>query len=290
MKRFLSSYHFFGLVAIVFWSTSYVFTKLVVDVYSSSALAFLRIFVASIFMALVLTVRKTPRPPLRELHRFILPGLLGFSIYYYLFNKGTTLTNPTTVVIAIAAGSVYTPVLARIFQSERLRPAGWLAILLAFAGILVMTLWDGTMQLNAGVLWCTGAAVSLALYNLLQRGLARSYSPLQINAYSFFVSIVPMLVFLPDAVRELSVSPWWKTLIVIYMGIFPSAISYLAWVKSLSMAPRTSATTNYMFLTPLLTAVLEFTLMGLWPDAPTIVGGAVILFSLALFSYAGKKE
>ncbi|MCD8139562.1 MAG: DMT family transporter [Planctomycetaceae bacterium] len=199
------------------------------------------------------------------------------------------MTNPTTVVIAIATASVFTPVLARLFYRERLRALGWAAIALAFTGICIMTLWDGAMDLNVGVVWCTGAALSLAFYNLLQRNLSRSYSPLQINAWSFFISFIPMLVFLPDAARAVMASPWWKTVIVIYMGIFPSAIAYLFWVKALAIAPKTSFTTNYMFLTPLLTAVLEFVLMRQFPDAPTLVGGAVILASLALFSYAGRK-
>lgn len=184
---------------------------------------------------------------------------------------------------------MFTPVLARLFYRERLRALGWAAIALAFTGICIMTLWDGAMDLNVGVVWCTGAALSLAFYNLLQRNLSRSYSPLQINAWSFFISFIPMLVFLPDAARAVMASPWWKTVIVIYMGIFPSAIAYLFWVKALAIAPKTSFTTNYMFLTPLLTAVLEFVLMRQFPDAPTLVGGAVILASLALFSYAGRK-
>lgn len=283
------SFHFYGFVAVAFWSTSYVFTKLIVDAYTPSSLAFLRILVACIVMAGILAIGRTPVPPKRELHRFVLPGLLGFSIFYYCFNKGTTLTNPTTVVIAIATASVFTPVMARIFCGERLRPAGWLAIFLAFAGICIMTLWDGAMQLNLGVVWCTGAAICLAIYNLLQRSLSRSYSPLVINAYSFFAAIVPMVVFAPAAAKEVAAAPLWMTLIVVFVGVFPSAISYLAWVKSLAIAPKTSYTTNYMFLTPLLTAILEFALMRQFPDAPTIIGGVIILGSLALFAFVGKS-
>ncbi len=283
------SFHFYAFITVFLWSTSYVLTKMIVDAYDPSSLALLRILVACATMALILAWNRTPRPPLGDMHRFILPGLLGFSVFYYLFNKGTGLTNPTTVVIAIATASVFTPVLARVFYRERLKPLGWAAIALAFAGICIMTLWDGAMQLNVGVVWCTGAALSLALYNLLQRTLSRSYSPLQINAWSFFFSVIPMLIFLSDAARAILAAPWWKTAVVVYMGVFPSAIAYLFWVKALAIAPKTSFTTNYMFLTPLLTAVLEFVLMRQFPDAPTLVGGVVILASLVLFSHAGRK-
>ena len=289
-KHFTPSFHLYALITVALWSTAYVFTKLVVDVYSPTTLAFLRILSACITMAVIIVWQKTPLPPRRELPRFILPGLLGFSVYYYLFNKGTSLTTPTTVVIAIAASSIYAAILARIIYGEHLRPAAWLAILIAFAGILVMTLGNGTMQLNTGVVWCTAAALSFALFNLVNRGLARTYSSLQINAYAFFAAVIPMFLFLPEAARELAAAPLWKTLIIVYLGVFPSAIAYLAWVKALALAPKTSSVTNYMFLTPFFSAVLEFAIMGSLPDAATLVGGAMILFSLALFSFVGKKR
>ena len=47
--------------------------------------------------------------------------------------------------------------------------------------------------------------------------------------------------------------------------------------------------TNYMFLTPFLSMLLDFVVTGGLPEASTFAGGAIIMGALVLFSLAGKR-
>ena len=54
--------------------------------------------------------------------------------------------------------------MAAALLHERLRPSGWLALALAFAGVLILMLWDGTLSLNDGIFWSLGAAACISGY------------------------------------------------------------------------------------------------------------------------------
>lgn len=61
------------------------------------------------------------------------------------------------------------------------------------------------------------------------------------------------------------------------LGIFSSAIAYVAWAKAFAKAKQTSQVSNYMFITPFLTSLLGL-LIAEVPDQSTLVGGTIILF------------
>ena len=89
---------------------------------------------------------------------------------------------------------------------------------------------------------------------------------------------------------ELRAAPSHALWLLVFLGIFPSAAAYLCWTKALSISPRTSLVTNYMFLTPFLSMLLDFAVRGGLPEASTFMGGAVIMGALVLFSLAGRRS
>ena len=205
------------------------------------------------------------------------------------FNWGSTTLNPTTNCIVISTSPIITAVLARMFFGERLRPLRWVALALAFAGVVVMNGGGHGFMLAPGIAWVLLAALLISLYNVLQRRLARHYSAVQITAWSFFAGTFFLLFFLPDAVAQGRSAPFAALAVVVFLGVFPSAAAYLFWARALALAPRTSLVTNYMFLTPFLSLLLEYVVTGGLPEASTFAGGGVILASLLLFSLAGQR-
>jgi drug/metabolite transporter (DMT)-like permease len=198
--------------------------------------------------------------------------------------------NPTTSCIIISTSPIITAFLAQAVFGERPGRAGWLGIGTAFAGILIITLWDGELLVSGGVVWMLAAAVLISLYNVLQRGLGRYFGPLEITAYSFFAGTLLLLPFLPGAVEEVRTATFNHTALVCFLGICPSALAYLSWAKALALAPKTGNVSNYMFLTPFLALLLEYFVTGELPGSGTFVGGAVILAGLAFFVVAGKGQ
>ena len=68
----------------------------------------------------------------------------------------------------------------------------------------------------------------------------------------------------------------------------PRALSYVLWGKAMGFADRLSEVTNYMFVTPLLSALMGFALLREIPDAGTLIGGIIIISSVIMFNIRGK--
>lgn len=290
MHPLFRSYHLYAFLTVLLWSSAYVFTKVALAHFTAAPLGFIRCLVASVVLGAVVVARGIKAPPLRLLPRFVLAGFAGLTLYLILFNHGTTTLSPTTSCIVISTAPIITALLARLFLGERIGPHGWAAILLAFAGILVMTLWEGTVEVNRGVLWVAGAAFLISTYNLLQRSLAKTCAPLQITAYCFFAGTLTMLPFVPETLRQVAAAPASACLIALFLGIFPSALAYLSWAKAMAIAPKASYVAAYMFLTPFLSLALEYAIISQYPDAGTLIGGTIIMAGLVLFAMAGKGE
>lgn len=278
------NYHFYAITTIIFWALAFVFTRLALQYFDVYTLSFLRYLAASITLLIIICFIKINKPKKKDLPTFILSGALGFFIYVILFNKGTALVSAATSSIVIAMVPVFTALLATFFYKEKLKIYQWFAIGIEFIGILVLTLMNGSFSINEGVLWLLIAALSLAAYNVIQRKLTKTYSALESSTYSIFFATIMLCIFLPNSISKAIHTPLIQILYVLILGIFSSAIAYIAWAKAISIAEKTTYVSNYMFVTPFLTTILGFIMIDEIPDKATILGGIIILTGLFLFN------
>lgn len=272
----------FGTVFL--WASAFVFTKVGLEYFTSSALGLFRYVSASLALLVICYYKKIGFPHVKDIPKFLFSGAVGFTLYMITFNKGSqTLTSATgSVIIAIA------PVLSAIFSSfifkEKIKIKGWLAILISFTGILVLTLWNGVFAVDTGMFYMIGAAILLATYNITQRQYVKKYTAFQSTSYSIFAGTILLMFFLPESLPQLSQAGIKEYLVLIYLGIFPSAIAYIWWGKALGLAKITSEVTNFMFVTPLLSAIMGSLIINELPSIETYIGGGIILLGLLLFN------
>ena len=283
-----NSFHIFALITIVFWSLPNVFTRLAMQHFTAPSLAFLRFLIASLILLVIVLVAHIKPPRLRDLPQFIVGGLVGFGIYMIVFNLGQSMVGSAMGSVIIATVPVVTALLALRFFHERLLAHQWVAIAIEFLGVLVLTLLEGVVALNAGVFWLLFAVVLFAVYNLIQRHITREYTGLQASIYCIFFGTLFLAVFAPQAFGELSTAPPEQWLYLLILAIGPGAISYVAWAVALSKSKNTAQVTNYMFLTPFLAAIVGFLVAGEIPNFATFFGGGIILIGVALFNFGGK--
>jgi drug/metabolite transporter (DMT)-like permease len=188
----------------------------------------------------------------------------------------------------IALVPVITAILAKFIYHERIRPFQYLAIALEFAGVIVVTGVYAISSINAGFFWLLGAALSLSMYNIVQRKLTRKYTPLRTTIYSIFIGALLLCVFLPGSIHEIKNAPKIQFIYIIILGVFSSVVAYFTWAKAISRARETATVSNYMFLTPILTSILGFIMINEKPNKQTILGGSIILLGMLLYNF-GKK-
>lgn len=273
----------YAFVTVLLWASAFVFTKIALDYFTAEALGVLRYVIASLLFAAIGLFQKIGFPGKKDLPKFLLAGLSGFALYMITFNQASKSLTAATGSVVIASAPILTALFARVLFKEKIRALGWLAILIEFAGILVLTLWNGSLSVNAGIVWMFGAAVCISGYNLLQRVLLKEYSPLQATAYSVFAGTLFLLFYLPGAAPQFGNAPLRQLLVIGFLGVFPSALAYMLWAKALQLAEKTSDVTNFMFITPLLAALMGFLIMGEVPTLSTCAGGLLIFMGLLLY-------
>ena len=79
-------------------------------------------------------------------------------------------------------------------------------------------------------------------------------------------------------------------LALLYLAIISNAAGCILWGKAMAYAEKTSEVANFMFLSPLLSALMSFLLLREVPGMGTFIGGAVIIGGLLLFNLKGQKK
>ena len=282
------SYHPYAITTIIFWALAFAFTKLALEVFSPFSLGFLRYFIASIAMIIIVIKLKLKFPEKKDIPLFIASGGSGFFMYMITFNKGAGMASAATASVIIALAPVITAVFASLIYKEKLSGIKWGGIAIQFLGVAVLTILNSVFSMNSGLIWLFGAALSLSAYNLVQRKLTKKYTALETAAYSIFAGTILLAIFSPAAIKESANASAMHYIYVAILGIFSSAVAYLTWSKAFAKAEQTSMVSNYMFLTPFLTSVFSFLIIGEVPDRYTLIGGIIILFGIFVFNFGEK--
>lgn len=284
------SYHFYALVTILCWALAYVYTRLALDHFSPFSLGFLRYLIASLCLLVFVVITRMKLPHRDDFIHLVAAGAFGFFIYMLTFNKGTQTVSASTSSIMIATTPIITAFLSRIFLKQRLKVIQWIAIGIEFSGILILTLYNGIFSINIGILWLLLAATSLSCYNLIQSRLTRTYTALETTTYSIFLGTLMLAIFIPSSIQEVVTAPPIQFVYLIILGLFSSAIAYVAWSKAIFLAKEMAAVSNYMFLTPFITTLLGFLIINEKPDGGTVLGGIVILTGFGLYNFSSKNK
>lgn len=282
------NYHTYAIITIIFWSLAYVLTRIMMQSFTAFSLGFLRYFIASCTLVIVVFLTKMDMPHKTDLPWFIASGAIGFFFYIIVFNKGAETVSSATGSVVIATVPVITALLARFIYKESLHFLQWIAIVIEFIGVIILTMMNGILSINIGLLWLFLAVLALSIYNLFQRKLTKTYTALQSCSFSIFFGTILLGIFIPGSIKEISHATSLQIFYMMILGVFSSAIAYVAWSKAFAIATKTSQVSNYMFVTPFLTSIFGYLLLQEVPDIPTLVGGTVILFGLFLFNFGWK--
>lgn len=216
---------------------------------------------------------------------------MGFSVYFILFNLGLETLSSATGSIITAACPILTAIAVFKLYGEKINVIGWISILCAFGGVAVLLLWNGVLSINIGILWMFLCACVFAGYNVLNRKFSEmGYTAMEVVTYSAVFGAVQMLVFLPQTISDIAGADFASNLAALYLGVMPSAVAYYFWSKAIVLAERTSEVTNYLFVNPLVAAIIGFLLLREIPDPGTFIGGIIIIGSVVVFSLKGNPD
>ena len=267
-----------ALTTIFLWASAFPGVRYVLNYYSAQSVMLLRFVVASVVLLIMLRVTKSKLPCKKDIPMLALAGFMGIFLYMLLFNIGVATVPSGVSSFLISSAPVYTTLLSMIVLKEKVNKFCWLGILTSLCGVAIITFSQMRgFELNIGVLLLVAASISASVFFILQRKLIKKYTPLEVTAYPILFGTLPMLIFLPGTIGDMPGVPLTVNLIIVYLGVFPAAISYFTWGYALSKAKSTANATMFLYLVPFTASILAFLWLGETFSPFAFLGGLVII-------------
>jgi len=190
----------------------------------------------------------------------------------------------------IASTPIWTALGARIWLHEKLNGIGWTGVFLSFAGVALIAASEGEgIRLSPQAFVILAAAITSAVYMIMQKHYLGRYTALEFTAYSIWAGTLLMAPFSRGLLHALRAAPWSATSSVIYLGIFPGALAYVGWAYVLSHGAA-GRTTTLLYAIPVFAIAIAWIWMGEVPKAVSLVGGAIALAGVLMVNMLGKQK
>lgn len=219
----------------------------------------------------------------RHLRWHLLRGLMfvamtGMNFWALQFLQ-LTVTAAIFFTVPLLIALVSAPLLGEKLDAKR-----WAAILLGFAGVLVIVR-PGSAAFHPAMLLSMVNAVLYAAFNMMTRKLAAYDSP---ETIQFLPAAVASVLLAPFALAAWQAPPgWFEWLLLVLMGVFGGTGHHL-----LAMAHRyapASTLAPFLYQQILYMALFGYLVFGSVPDRETWIGAGIVVASgLYLFARARR--
>lgn len=286
--------HLSGVIAMVFWGISFVWSTQVYQNLNPTATIFLRLVVATIFFtAILFAFRLNEKVNKEHLGLFALAAMFEPFLYFIFEGYGLKNTSPIIGSAIVAMIPLVTPIAARIFLKEHLSAMNVVGLIVSFVGVIVMLL-NKNLELTAspkGIIFLSGCVLVAVGYSIALIRLTKLYKPLTIT---WMQNIIGMLYFIPLVIIMEHFEPSnfanVKDYIVplVCLGVFCSAISYSLWAFAYSKLGASKANV-YTNLIPVFTAIFSYFIIKEELTVNKIIGIVLVVLGL-VFSQMKTKS
>jgi drug/metabolite transporter (DMT)-like permease len=277
-------------VTLLLWASAFVAIRLALPGFGPAGLSLGRLVVASLALAAAAPFLGVRRPARADLPRIAGCGLAGMTGYQLLLNGGERTVPSGTASLLVATSPIFAALLALGLLREPLGLRSRLGLCLGFVGAATMALAQGDgVRPSADALLVLGAAVSQALFFVLQKPLLARYSGFEVTCYAMWsgtLFAVPLLPQLAHGLRHTGPKP---LLSLIFLGIAPSAIGFATWAYGQSRLPVAIAA-NTLYLVPFIAIGIGWVVLGETVHVAAVAGGALALTGVAVSRTSRRRK
>lgn len=270
-------------VTAVWGSTFFLIRDLVAHVPSADFLA-VRFAIAAVVMAAVFR-RQLLALTRRELGVGVVLGVL-YGLAQLLQTVGLEHTDASVSGFVTGTYVVLTPVFGAVLFRDRLPGSTWLAVLLATAGLAVLSLRGLSVGFGEALTLASAGLYALHIVGLGRWSTASSATGLA-TVQAFVIAVVASVGAVPDGLTLPSGAGQWSSLL--YMALVAGAVALWAQTWAQSHLPATRAAI-VMTMEPVFAAFFAVLFGGESLTVRMLVGGGLVLTAMYVVELLGQRR
>jgi drug/metabolite transporter (DMT)-like permease len=280
-----------AIIAMIFWSYSFIWYKEVFVFYKPITLVLFRLVISSVFLfILTLSLKRLNPIKVPDIKNFILLAFFEPFLYFICESFGVSLIPSSLAAVIVATIPLFSPIGAYYFHNERISIMNFMGIVVSILGVGIVIFHKGFVMIDAnpiGVALMFLAVVSALCYSVVIKKMTSKYSIFSIITYqnSFGIIFFVPLFFIFEFDHFKTVAITWTVMIpLLKLGIFSSTFAFIFFTFSIKNLGITKANifTNTI---PVVTAILAWIYLGEDLSFTKIVGIAVVIIGLFLSQF-----
>ena len=280
--------------AMIFWSVSFIWTRIAIDSFQPVTLISLRLLIASVLLFIVIaSARKLQKIRWTDLKWFVLLAFFEPYLYYMGETYGLTMVESTLASVIVSTIPLFAPILAFFVLKERISMANILGIFVSLGGVvLVIYEPNGGFSANPlGVALLFLAVFAAICYSAILRKISSHYKTINIIFYQI---IIGLFFFIPTffvtdfgSLQQIIIT---RDAIVslLMLSVFASVIAFVLFadvVRKIGVA-RSNVFVN---LIPVFTAIFAKIFLNEDLNWIKAIGIVVVVAGLFVSQFAGTK-
>lgn len=273
-------------IALITWSSAYAAIAYALAAFTPGEVALARLAIGSLCFIVLLAVKRVPLPARRDWPPLIVLGLIGLTVYHLCLNYAETRIASGTAAILISLVPAATAALSAVWLHERLSLRMLVGLGIALAGVVLVVLASGKqVKFEPMAALVLLSVLASAIFFVGQKPLFLRNSMVGVTAFTFFAGTLGALPFglhLPQALVAMPLAQLWPRIAaLLWLGIAPSFIGYLAWSAALQRASA-SQVTSFIYFSPPIAVLIGWLWLHEQPGLLTLLGGAITVAGVAL--------
>jgi drug/metabolite transporter (DMT)-like permease len=294
IRRQFSSYGILLVLSII-WGSAFVAIRIADFELSPINLTLLRWLVSCAGFLVVAVFIGKPKTKLerRDLPRLLVISMFNVPFYHLALNFAEKTVSSGLAGFMSSLNPIFAAVFSAYFLKEKIGKRLALALIIGITGALVLALPDQTFSSGepfVGLLELLVVSLSFAGFSALSKPLIHKYGSAPVTIWAGLTGTIMLLPLLsPSFVTEataLSSTGW---LSILFLAILSTVAGYLMFYTLVSRG-AVSRLSIQLYLIPVISVIVGVLLLQESVSVYTIIGGAILLFSIALATIQKKKR
>jgi len=228
--------YFYLLITFFIYGSIYVANKFIFRYIPPLTMLFMRQCIAVCIMGVLVYFSGWRKIKREHWKYFIVLGVFSYFVAIALQTQATNMMNASIAALINSVNPIFISIFAVIILNEKITARKVLGIICSLLGVTLVLGISGEGVNLTGVAFSLTSVILWSAASVLVRKISADYSSVQITFIGFLLSL-PFYTFasyIEMQSHTLTITPG-SIVIILYLAVFGSAVSYMLWNKCLTM-------------------------------------------------------